>query len=242
VERIQELKLMAVTNPVPALQLVKREKMSKRLLYLLVICIPILVSCGSGESPYIPEPTSTPTIDIGDGGLFSNKPCGPPCFFGIQPDISSYQEVNDILSTPFFRAFCKEYDISSTSGYRGFDCGDAFLINFINKSNVVSQICFYPHNPISIGQIIEKFGEPSLGEAVTQDSVSMSKMIIIFSQYRMSVTLSEVKGISYVVQPASIIRVVCYEGGNSFEELTSSMPNSQWLGYGEYIMGAGFSK
>ncbi len=216
--------------------------MSKRLLYLLVICIPILVSCDSGASAYKPEPTSTPTIDIGDGGLLSGKPCGPPCFLGIQPDISSYQEVNDILRSPSFRASCEEYDISSTSGYRGFDCGDAFSIIFINISDLVSRICFHPHNPISIWQIIEKFGEPSLGGAATQDRVSMSKMIILFSQYRMRVTLNEMKGISYVVQPESIIASVCYEGENSFEELTRNSLIFKWLGYGEYFMGAGFSK
>jgi hypothetical protein len=216
--------------------------MSKRLLYLLVICIPILVSCDSGASAYKPEPTSTPMIDIGDGGLFSGKPCGPPCFFGIQPDISSYQEVNDILSSPSIRDSCEKYDLSSTSGYRGFTCGDAFSIIFMENSDDVSQICFYPHNPISIGQIIEKFGEPSSGAVTTQDRVSISKMNVFFPQYRMSAVLSEVKGISYVVQPASIIEVVCYEGKNSFEKFKSSSLNFKWLGYGEYFMGAGFSK
>jgi hypothetical protein len=201
-----------------------------------LICILFLTYCNSKDHTYQPQPSTTPAIDIGDGGLISGEPCGPPCFYGIRPDITTFQEVDKILSLSTFGAFCERFDDTKTSGFRGFACGEAFTIVFVNHSDDVYSLGYTPKQSITIGEVIEKYGEPSSVAVITggyKESTSM--MRIYFSQYSMSIAMNEINGTSYLIQSSSIIGRVSYEGKNSYQELTSLL-NQKWVGYGEYIM------
>ena len=139
----------------------------KSVFHSYIICILFLTSCNSKDHTYQPHPSSTPAIDIGDGGLFSGKPCGPPCFYGIRPDITTYQEVDKVLSSSTFGSSCEKFDDTKSSGFRGFACGGAFTIAFVNHSDDVYSLGFTPRKSITIGEVIEKYGEPSSVAVIT---------------------------------------------------------------------------
>lgn len=202
---------------------------------ILLVGILLLTSCNSENRIHQPQSSSTPSIDIGDGGLFSGKPCGPPCFLGIRPDLTTYQEVTKILSSSPFWNSCEAFDNTKESGYRGFDCGEVFIVDFIKSNEAVFNLGFNPTKTITIAEVIETFGNPSSVKVITLGYKEITtSMRLYFSQYTMTVALNDINGTSYIIKPTSIIHNVSYEGNSSYQEISKMTQN--WSGYGEYIM------
>jgi hypothetical protein len=58
-----------------------------------------------------------PRSPLGDGGLLSREPCGPPCFFGIIPGVSSKDDAITMLRSHELYLDCSEYDNTSQGGF-----------------------------------------------------------------------------------------------------------------------------
>ena len=100
-------------------------------------------------------------IDIGDGGVLSEDPCGPPCFWGIVPGETREAEVIAILQERGVYDVCEAWDIEARGGRRGFRCGGRRLgIAFEQGGDVVDSVSLTPSLPITVEELVEKYGEP----------------------------------------------------------------------------------
>ena len=195
----------------------------------------LLSACSKVSETPIPARPTAVDLQIGDGGLFSGSPCGPPCFLGILPGVTSYDEVVSILSDNQDLNYCKEYDNTRDGGARGFLCADSYVIGFDRARSVVTHLGFTPTVEITLQEVVEAYGEPSRISVSTGGyAKTVSKARLFYPQYTMSLMLEEQEGDTYFIQPNSKVNTIGYEGESSF--LTSVEWTQEWSGYGEYIM------
>lgn len=174
-------------------------------------------------------------IKIGDGGLISAEPCAAPCFLGITPDKSSYQDVIDHLSQKGYLDSCEEYDKTSESGDIGIKCDDIFIISFDVNKELVTGLGFNLSTQHSVEDVIARYGEPESVAVSTGGYAEItSEMRLFFPSVRMTLILEQIKGSSYLVQPTTRVVAVSYEGVTSYQELTDTA--QPWSGYREYYM------
>jgi hypothetical protein len=174
-------------------------------------------------------------INIGDGGLISAEPCAAPCFLGITPDESSYQDVINILSVNAYLDSCEEFDKTSEAGNIGIKCEDAFIITFDANKELVTGLGFNLSMQLSVEDVIARYGEPESVAVSTGGYAEItSEMRLFFPDVRMSLILEQIKGSSYRVKPTTRVVAVSYEGVTSYQELTDTAQT--WSSYGEYYM------
>ena len=77
-------------------------------------------------------------LEIKDGGLLSGEPCGPPCFIGIIPGVTTEEQVYQIIKNQNLNALCEKDDKVARGGERGITCSNIFIVTFANKSNLVN--------------------------------------------------------------------------------------------------------
>jgi hypothetical protein len=172
-------------------------------------------------------------INIGDGGLISEDPCGPDCFFGITPAISSQEDVEVQLKKYKLRWLCKIEDFYGNLSYT---CDDSFVIYIDRNSNLVSLIGFTPKIDIKLESVINKYGAPDFlvaYEAGTTPEHPLTTTRLYFNKYNLCIDVSEQAGNFIQISPELVIRNVGYS--QEFPELNhSSFVKQLWQGYGKY--------
>ena len=223
----------------------KRRYYSKIL--LILICI-VLSACTPPTAPTAEgTPTSkiTPTaeqtrvtrITIGDGGFLSAEPCGLPCFLGIIPDETSYEEAVQILKDyQYYDNFCQELDIG---GSWLISCKDkydsSFRIEVDNNKAYVIDIGFAPQAEITMQEVVERYGEPSYVNVAVQgcEDIRTSMVRIYYADLQLGLQPEEYQaGGSYTIQPVTIIRYVVYYGAH--DESIFLEDKRDWTGYDTY--------
>jgi hypothetical protein len=201
---------------------------------ILVLMI-LLTACSRADtSPILARPTLV-DLQIGDGGLFSGNPCGPPCFLGIQPDVTSYDEVISILSENQDLNYCKEFNNSQDGGSRGLKCADSYVIGFDLARTVVTHLGFTPTERITMKEVVEAYGEPEWISVSTGGyAKTVSTALLFYPQYNMRLLLEEQDGDTYLVQSSSKVDTIVYLGKTSFQESVEWA--QKWSGFEEYIM------
>jgi hypothetical protein len=203
-------------------------------IHFLGIMILLTACSNAGVTPTSTPPTAM-DFQIGDGGLLSGYPCGPPCFLGVRPDVTDYDEVIGILSENHDLNYCKEFDNSQEGGSRGIYCADSYLIGFDRARTVVTHLGFTPSMEITLQEVVEIYGDPSRISVSTGGyAKTVSKARVFYPQYTMSILLEEQDGDMYLVQPSSKVDTIGYEGESSFQK--SIEGTQKWSGYGEYFM------
>ncbi|GAP16022.1 hypothetical protein LARV_03817 [Longilinea arvoryzae] len=201
----------------------------------ILVLLTLLSACSeASEPPILAHPTAV-DLQIGDGGLFSGSPCGPPCFLGIQPDVTSYDEVISILSDNQDLNYCKEYDNTDDGGNRGIICAESYVIGFDRARTVVTHLGFTPTVQITMQEVVEVYGEPS-GISISTGGYAktVSTALLFYPQYNMRLLLEEQDGDTYLVQSSSKVDTIGYEEETSFQKSVEWA--HEWFGYGEYIM------
>jgi len=172
----------------------------------------------------------------GDGGLLSQEPCGPPCFYGITPGITSKDEAEDILVNSLKLKNCHEYDIDIPGGI--LSCEGIHHLSY-NENYLVTEVGYYLDKDITVKELLEKYGEPNNVATFTfgyhKDFVSSIQ--IYFSNIVMSVSTEKRDGNSFTVSPETIIDDVTYSIYKETKD--NNLFIQEWKGYGEYFMGAG---
>ena len=201
---------------------------------ILMILIQLTACSKVSETPIPARPTAV-DLQIGDGGLFSGNPCGPPCFFGIRPEITGYDEVIRILSDKQDLNYCKEFDNSKEGGSRGIKCADSYVISFDQAQSVVTSLGFTPVEEITVQEVVEVYGEPdNISVSTGGYAKTVSTALLFYPQYKMRLLLEEQDGDAYLVQSSSKVDTIVYLGKTSFQK--SVEWTQEWSGYGEYIM------
>jgi len=218
---------------------------NKKILAFIILLLVAMVSCSSPKpEPTVKAtdfPTASPTQAVvempvfGDGGLFSEKPCASPCFFGIQIEETTTNQVPAILEY-YGISPCVQYDETSIP------CGPNFFANVwvtIDRStSIVVGVGFNPSVPINVGDIIEKYGDPNsvwveldgIPEATT---VTMN---LFWDSIKMDVDLGDIPEIGeqiYIVENTTDVKWISFDDEKSYSQITSQY-SQPWNGYGTY--------
>ena len=203
----------------------------------------ILTACGSVKSNFIPvpDPTHQPTqntanesqsIDIGDGGIISGKPCASPCFFGIHVGETLLDQVVPLLEAVGVSPCVR-------NGINIFCSSNSNTTNIIVVANkltlVVVGISYNPSVPILVGDMVSKYGNPSsvnleLDNTGTPESPKLL-MSISWDSINIGANLAEVpaKGDqAYSVESTTEVQWITLGADEYF------VPSQPWKGYGSY--------
>lgn len=209
------------------------------------ILVPILVSCTVArtellaQSPDLEDMDVTVAmtylaedIDIGDGGLLSGQPCASPCVFGIRIGETQLDQVIPGLENNGISRCWTEPNLS----WSLISCGGNRLnVQVDMDTRLVCAIWFDPSVPISLGDIIEKYGEPNY-VTIDQDAPGPINLRFYWNSIRMSVLLPEVSGETYEVEKTTEIEEIYFSNENIYRisDKVSSPYYKPWNGYGMY--------
>jgi hypothetical protein len=174
-------------------------------------------------------------INIGDGGILSGVPCSAPCVFGIRAGETRFDQVmpaiekNGIASSNCFT----EPNVS----WFLFNCGVGRLnVQVDTQTNIVNAVWFLPNDSISLGEIIEKYGEPSYVTVDQDDGPGTIRLRFYWNSIRMLVSLPESYAESYDVKKTTRVEGIDFSDENLYRtsEKESDPYYKPWNGYGTY--------
>jgi hypothetical protein len=205
------------------------------LLITLVACTPPNV--GPPPRPVIAASqtaiiTTEATLPIGDGGLITGQPCQSPCFFGIHVGETPLNQVISSLGN---------YGISSCSMSSDTTvfCGVEFVSIAIGadpSTLIVDGIQYTPSIPITVEEILKKYGNPSFiyvssGDIPEAPTIST---LLLWDSIRMRVDLPETEEQSHLLENTTRIEWIIFLDETSYTSLTASGYAQPWKGYGSY--------
>jgi len=206
----------------------------KKPIVVPILTIMLLVSCSVFESensaqstiPETPHPTALPErVDIGDGGLLSGRPCASPCVFGIRVGETQLDQVAPLLEQNNISPCQREDSVS----WIAIGCGYSVSVQVDTDTNIVNGILFYPSVSVSLGDIIEKYGDPNFVSLDPEGPTEAPTIqtILYWDSIRMLVELPKIDGKEYNLQKTTRIGSVAFMD----EEL---YPGSSGIQFGEY--------
>jgi hypothetical protein len=203
-------------------------------LFPIVLILVCLTSCSISTVNWPGQ--QTPTILIGDGGLISQIPCGPPCFLGIVPGITSNDEALVKFNSRAAPAKCEEYDYSKRpgGGLRGVSCGFGGFI--FGEDGYVSSIGFTP-NGITLKQVIEKYGSPDsikVGLITRPEDAPIMAMILRYDELQAVINLPSQAGAEYTLSEDVPIEYVRYIEKAEYAIISENAGGEPWRGYTSY--------
>lgn len=222
-----------------------RELTMKRKIVISVLFVILLVSCTAPKT-VIPtqeidlenmDPTTAiaylaEDIDIGDGGLISGQPCASPCAFGIRVGETQLDQVIPVLENNGISRCWTEPNLS----WSLISCGENRLnVQVDMHTSLVNAIWFDPSVPISLGDIIEKYGEPNY-VTVDQEAPGTIHPRFYWNSIRMLVMLSDLSGETYDVKKTTEVEGIAFSDENLYRtsEKESNPYYKPWNGYGMY--------
>jgi uncharacterized protein YcfL len=222
-----------------------RELAMKRKIAVSILFVILLVSCTAAKTiiptqdidlenlEIIPAMTYlAEDIDIGDGGLLSGLPCSSPCAFGIHIGETQLDQVIPVLENNGISRCWTEPSISWSLVSCG---GNRLNVQVDMQTNLVNAVWFDPSVPISLGEIIEKYGEPNYVTA-DQEAPGTIHPRFYWNSIRMLVTLPEISGEAYDVEKTTEVEGIDFSDENLYRtsEKESDPYYKPWNGYGMY--------
>jgi len=195
-------------------------KKSALLLCMLILCLPSACSYGN-----------RPQVVIGDGGLISGEPCSAPCFWNINPGITTEKEALQILSQKLNVKNCDSWDKDESGRDKGIRC-ESIGITFDN--NIVNTVSFRPSEIVTVEELMEKYGAPD-GIFVAALGISAQPpiaMMLYFDTVNMVIHLPEQDSRIYNLQSDTLVESVVYM--SKTEYLSTKNLRQEWTGYGGY--------
>jgi hypothetical protein len=173
-------------------------------------------------------------INIGDGGVLSGEPCSAPCVFGIRPGETPFDQVLPTLEKNGI-ASSKCLEEPNVSWYL-FTCGAGRLnVEVDTQTNIVVSVWLLPNASISLGEMIEKYGEPNY-VTLDQEGVGTIHPRFYWNSLRMLVLLPQIPGNTYDIKKTTVVEGISFSD-ESVYRISDKVPNSYykpWKGYGIY--------
>lgn len=215
-----------------------------RKIAISILWLILLVSCAAPEteiSPQVPalespQPTAFPErADIGDGGLLSGLPCAAPCVYGIQIAETPLDQVIPILEQNGLSQCQRE----ESASWIGITCGYRVVVQVDRATSVVNATGFFPSAPISLGEIIEKYGEPDYvflqAEGTTE--APTSRISLHWDSLKMTVEMPQIDSHIYALEGRTTAEMVIFLDEAQYidsSEIELGEFYQQWNGYGAY--------
>ena len=201
---------------------------------LVLICFFLLTACTAGYGASTSMPANQNSLI--ESGLLSKKPCGPPCFYGITPGVTTDKEAVAIIEKlPEIFIDCKPFDLTSSGGRRGVKC---VSVNISFQNLLVDQVSFTFSNMISVQRLIDLYGPP---DSVTVSIVSLpdfpdrTGMALYFDSIQTMVGVGEQNGSHFTIQPTTGITPVIYLSEQNYKKNRSFPNHEKWQGYDVYM-------
>lgn len=217
----------------------------KRKIAVSILFVILLVSCTAAKTvvptqdidlenlEIIPAMTYlAEDIDIGDGGLLSGRPCPSPCAFGVRVGETPLDQVISVLEKNGISRCWTEPNVS----WSLISCGGNRLnVQVDMHTNLVNAIWFDPSVPISLGDIIEKYGEPNY-VTVDQEAPGAIHPRFYWNSIRMGVLLPEISGETYDVRRTTEVEAIGFSDENLYRtsEKETEPYYKPWNGFGLY--------
>jgi len=173
-------------------------------------------------------------VNIGDGGVLTGVPCSAPCVFGIRTGETSFDQVLPILEKNGIASW-KCLQEPSVSWYL-FTCGAGRLyIQVDTQTNIVSAVWLLPNDPISLGEMIEKYGEPNY-VSLDQETLDAIHPRFYWNSMRMVVVVPQIPGNSYDVETTTEVERISFSDENLYRlsDKETSSYYKPWKSYGIY--------
>jgi len=184
------------------------------------------------------EQRGTTSLTIGDGGFFSQDPCGPPCFWGIVPGSTEEKEVIRILKSRGIWETCESFNNEAESGVRGITCARVLGVHFKRGGTIVAGIGFSPSSEITVHDVLGRFGEPDyiLLTDMGLPEYPETGMSLYYERITTKIDLPAQDNFVYSVSPFTKIESIGYFDVDEYEaHKTCIFPYLlTWHGYGEY--------
>ena len=204
----------------------------------------LLVSCAAPEtktSPQVtalesPQPTAFPErADIGDGGLLSGLPCAVPCVYGIRIGETSLDQVIPTLQQNGLSECLTEENLS----WIGVTCGYSVVVQVDKATSLVNGTGFYPSVPISLAEIIEKYGEPDFVslQAEGPAETPTSRLSLFWDELKMTVEMPQVNSHIYALAGTTTAEMVIFLDEAQYidsNKISFGEYYKRWNGYGAY--------
>lgn len=171
-------------------------------------------------------------IDIGDGGLLSGQPCSSPCAFGIRVGETQLDQVIPVLENNGISRCWTEPNIS----WSLISCGGNRLnVQVDMHTSLVNAIWFDPSVAISLGDIMEKYGEPNY-VTVDQEAPGTIHPRFYWNSIRMVVLLPEIFGETYEVEKTTEVEGISFSDENLYRisDIETEPYYKPWSGFGLY--------
>jgi hypothetical protein len=183
-----------------------------------------------------PQPTPLPErADIGDGGLLSDLPCASPCVYGIRIGETPLDQVIPILE----QTGLSECQREESASWIGIICGYRVVVQVDRATSLVNSTGFYPSVPISLGKIIEKYGEPDYvflqAEGTTE--APTSRISLHWDSLKMTVEMPQINSHMYELAGTTTAEMVIFLDEAQYinsSEIEFGEFYQRWNGYGAY--------
>lgn len=202
-----------------------------------------LSSIPSKQSQMAPTQTLIPASSIiGDGGLLSGEPCGPPCFLGIIVGQTHDTDAEKILADWGLLDYCSRmdnYEFARQRDMGGWSCL-GFSVTFKRASGIINQVAYGLNPPIELRTIIAKYGPPDAVSMVNFGGEDVGPVLrggLLYFGIRMELVSSTgQERWEYEIAPTMLIDVVVYQDEEHFAEEMASLKyfGHSWHGYGTY--------
>ena len=127
-------------------------------------------------------------------GLLTGEPCGPPCWQGLVPGVSTEEEVDGFLRTNEYVDFHTVYEDSYEGGVavRWQRRGQTDAWNMFDVQDGVLEVMrMYPDSEVVLEQLIDRYGAPDKFEAglVMLDGPVHTKVDLFYRDLGMMIEL-----------------------------------------------------
>jgi hypothetical protein len=222
----------------------KGERMMIRKIAVAILLLMILVSCAApaaGTPPQVevlespPPPTPPIMADIGDGGLLSGLPCAAPCVYGIRIGETQLDQVIPMLQQNGLSECYREDNLS----WIGITCGYSVVVQVDSATSIVNGTGFYPSIPISLQEIIEKYGDPDFVSLRAEDSPNgpSSRISLFWDKLNMTVEMPRIESHMYVLEGTTNPEMVLFSNEEHYtdsSEIQFGEFFQRWNGYSTY--------
>ena len=207
------------------------------LLIVLVSCTArntgISTQAATLESP--PLPTLPVMADIGDGGLLSGLPCAAPCVYGIQIGETPLDQVIPTLQ----QNGLSECQSEESASWIGITCGYSVVVQVDKATSIVNATGFYPNVSISLGEIIEKYGEPDFVSLHAEGPAEAptSRMSLFWDTLKMTVEMPQIDSHIYALEETTTVEMVLFLDEAQYidsSKISFGEYYKRWNGYGAY--------
>ncbi len=184
------------------------------------------------------QPTSAP-LDIGDGGILSSEPCGPPCLWNIMPGVTTQAQALQNLQDHFDLQICSNSKSSPEAQW--IVCKPIFIK--IDSNGIVEQIAFTPTRSIRIEQVITAYGQPNQidiggdGPGGFNTPVTYVWATLDFESIHTQISLDQQDGQVYDIAPSAPIIKIEYFATSDTSNWTYAKDGTApqpWKGFGKY--------